>query len=147
MKRELARGSEKIKHHLCPRGFAEVKQELNPRDLSLTGQPYLRVWWGRLSLGASDFPGGICSASLVGHIRVFLCRDSCSQFADSVITQFVWFKVMGPLQLAVTWYKSAILESKLPTGTSRTKRLHQDKFAFSLFWMSQCVAYSPAASR
>ena len=29
-------------------------------------------------------------------------------------------------------------------GTSRTKRLHQDKFAFSLFWMSQCVACSPA---
>ena len=27
---------------------------------------------------------------------------------------------------------------------SRTKRLHQDKFAFSLFWMSQCVACSPA---
>ena len=40
--------------------------------------------------------------------------------------------------------KSALLESKLSTGTSRTKRLHQDKFAFSLFWMSQCVACSPA---
>ena len=37
-----------------------------------------------------------------------------------------------------------MLESKLSTGTSRTKRLHQDKFAFSLFWMSQCVACSPA---
>ena len=40
--------------------------------------------------------------------------------------------------------KSAMLESKLSTGTSRTKRLHQDKFAFSLFWMSLCVACSPA---
>ena len=40
--------------------------------------------------------------------------------------------------------KSAMLESKLSTGTARTKRLHQDKFAFSLFWMSQCVACSPA---
>ena len=30
------------------------------------------------------------------------------------------------------------------TGTPRTKRLLQDKFAFSLFWMSQCVACSPA---
>ena len=40
--------------------------------------------------------------------------------------------------------KSAMLESKLSTGTSRTKRLHQDKFAFSLFWTSQCVACSPA---
>ena len=37
-----------------------------------------------------------------------------------------------------------MLESKLPTGASRTKRLHQDKFEFSLFWMSQCVASSPA---
>ena len=37
-----------------------------------------------------------------------------------------------------------MLEIKLSTGTSRTKRLHQDKFAFSLFWMSQCVACSPA---
>ena len=40
--------------------------------------------------------------------------------------------------------KFAMLESKLSTGISRTKRLHQDKFAFSLFWMSQCVACSPA---
>ena len=40
--------------------------------------------------------------------------------------------------------KSAMLESKLSTGTSGTKRLHQDKFAFSLLWMSQCVACSPA---
>ena len=40
--------------------------------------------------------------------------------------------------------KSAMPESKLSTGTSRTKRLHQDKFSFSLFWMSQCVACSPA---
>ena len=37
-----------------------------------------------------------------------------------------------------------MLESKLPTGKSGTKRLHQDKFAFSLLWMSQCVACSPA---
>ena len=37
-----------------------------------------------------------------------------------------------------------MLESKLFTGTSRTKRLHQDKFEFSLFWMSQWVACSPA---
>ena len=40
--------------------------------------------------------------------------------------------------------KSAMLEIKLSNGTSRTKRLHQDKFAFSLLWMSQCVACSPA---
>ena len=39
---------------------------------------------------------------------------------------------MGLLQLAVTWY---MLEGKLPTGTSKTKRLHQDKFEFSLFWI------------
>ena len=41
---------------------------------------------------------------------------------------------MGLLQQAVTWY---MLEGKLPTGTSKTKRLHQDKFEFSLFSMSQ----------
>ena len=40
--------------------------------------------------------------------------------------------------------KSAMLESKLSTGTSRTKRLHQDKFEFSLFWMSQWIVCSPA---
>ena len=48
---------------------------------------------------------------------------------------------MGLLQLAVTWY---MLEGKLPTGTSKTKRLHQDKFEFSLFWMSQWAACPPA---
>ena len=46
-------------------------------------------------------------------------------------------KVMGLLQLAVTWY---MLEGKQPTGTSKTKRLHQDKFEFSLFWKSQWAA-------
>ena len=48
---------------------------------------------------------------------------------------------MGLLQLVVTWY---MLEGKLPTGTSKTKRLHQDKFEFSLFWMSQWAACPPA---
>ena len=37
---------------------------------------------------------------------------------------------MGLLQLAVTWY---MLEGKLPPGTSKTKRLHQDKFEFLCF--------------
>ena len=49
----------------------------------------------------------------------------------------------GLLQLAVTWY---MLEGKLPTGTSKTKRLHQDKFEFSLFWMSQWAACPPACT-
>ena len=30
--------------------------------------------------------------------------------------------------------------------TSKTKRLHQDKFAFSLFWMSQWAACPPACT-
>ena len=51
--------------------------------------------------------------------------------------------LMGLLQLAVTWY---MLEGKLPTGTSKTKRLHQDKFEFSLFWMSQWAACPPACT-
>ena len=51
--------------------------------------------------------------------------------------------VMGLLQLAVTWY---MLEGKLPTGTSKTKRLHQDKFEFSLFCMSQWEACPPACT-
>ena len=33
------------------------------------------------------------------------------------------------------------MESKLRTGTSKTKWLHPVKFEFSLFWMSQCVAF------
>ena len=40
------------------------------------------------------------------------------------------YRLMGLLQLAVTWY---MLEGKLPSGTSKTKRLHQNKFEFSLF--------------
>ena len=53
-----------------------------------------------------------------------------------------------PLWALCSWRShgtnSAMLESKLSTETSRRKRLHQDKFAFSLFWMSQCIACSPA---
>ena len=52
-------------------------------------------------------------------------------------------RAMGLLQLADTWY---MLESKLPTGTSKTKRLHHDKFEFSLFWMSQWAACPPACT-
>ena len=52
-------------------------------------------------------------------------------------------ETMGLLQLAVTWY---MLEGKLPTGTSKTKRLHQDNFEFSLFWMSQWAACPPACT-
>ena len=33
---------------------------------------------------------------------------------------------------------------KLRIGTSKTKQLHPVKLEFSLFWMSQCVARSPA---
>ena len=51
---------------------------------------------------------------------------------------------MSPLQLMVTWHRNTLLESKLRTGTSKTKRLHPVKFEFSLFWMSQYVAFSPA---
>ena len=47
-------------------------------------------------------------------------------------------KPMGLFQLAVTWY--------LPTGTYKTKRLHQDKFEFSLFWVSQWAACPPACT-
>ena len=31
----------------------------------------------------------------------------------------------------------------MPTGTSKTKQLHQDKFEFSLSWMSQWAACPP----
>ena len=51
---------------------------------------------------------------------------------------------MGPFQLMVTSTESAKLESKLCAGTSKPKRLHPVKLGFSLFWMSQCVAYSSA---
>ena len=50
---------------------------------------------------------------------------------------------MGLLQLAVTWY---MLEGKLPTGTSKTKKIqiYLDEVAF--FWMSQWVACPPACT-
>ena len=51
--------------------------------------------------------------------------------------------LMGLLQLVVTWY---MLEGKLPTGISKPKRLHQDKFELSLFWMSQWAACPPACT-
>ena len=51
---------------------------------------------------------------------------------------------MGPFQLTSHGTESAMLKSKLHAGTSKTKRLHPVKLEFSLFWMSQCVASSPA---
>ena len=42
---------------------------------------------------------------------------------------------MGLLQLAVTWY---MLEGKLPTGTSKTKKIQIYLDEVALFWMSQC---------
>ena len=63
--------------------------------------------------------------------------------------RYIWIITLYfPSPMGRSWRshgtKFAMLESKLSTGTSRTKRLHQDKFAFSLFWMSQCIACSPA---
>ena len=40
--------------------------------------------------------------------------------------------------------KNNLQESKLCTGTFKTKRLHSVKIEFSLYWMSQCIACSPA---
>ena len=37
---------------------------------------------------------------------------------------------MGLLQLAITWYKTAMLESKLCTGTSKTKQLNLNYLCF-----------------
>ena len=51
---------------------------------------------------------------------------SLLQFSRSSLSQLQ----IGLLQLAVTWY---MLEGKLPTGTSKTKRLHQDKLNFLCF--------------
>ena len=54
----------------------------------------------------------------------------------------VWFvnivdEVMGLLQPAVTWY---MLEGKLPTGTSKTKKIQIYLDEVALFWMSQWAA-------
>ena len=53
---------------------------------------------------------------------------------------------MGPLQLAVTWYKIHHAGEQAVHWDIQNKAtsIHQAKVAFSLFWMSQCVACSPA---
>ena len=50
-------------------------------------------------------------------------------------------QAMGLLQLAVTWY---MLEGKLPTGTSKTKKIQIYLDEVALFWMSQWAACPPA---
>ena len=60
------------------------------------------------------------------------CRVRFYAFFGQLLSKQLY--IIGLLQLAVTWY---MLEGKLPTGTSKTKRLHKDKFEFSLYWMSQ----------
>ena len=50
---------------------------------------------------------------------------------------------MGLLQLAVTWY---MLEGKLPTGTSKTKKIQIYLDEVALFWMSQWAACPPACT-
>ena len=47
---------------------------------------------------------------------------------------------MDLLQLAVTWY---MLEGKLPTGTSKTKKIQIYLDEVALFWMSQKAACPP----
>ena len=53
------------------------------------------------------------------------------------------FVLMGLLQLAVTWY---MLEGKLPTGTSKTKKIQIYLDEVALFWMSQWAACPPACT-
>ena len=50
---------------------------------------------------------------------------------------------MDLLQLAVTWY---MLEGKLPTGTSKTKKIQIYLDEVALFWMSQWAACPPACT-
>ena len=50
---------------------------------------------------------------------------------------------IGLLQLAVTWY---VLEGKLPTGTSKTKKIQIYLDEVALFWMSQWEACPPACT-
>ena len=50
---------------------------------------------------------------------------------------------MDLLQLAVTWY---MLEGKLPTGTSKTKKIQIYLHEVALFWMSQWAACPPACT-
>ena len=52
-------------------------------------------------------------------------------------------QTMGLLQLAVTWY---MLEGKLPTGASKTKKIQIYLDEVALFWMSQWAACPPACT-
>ena len=50
---------------------------------------------------------------------------------------------MGLLQLAVIWF---MLEGKLPTGTSKTKKIQIYLDEVALFWMSQWEAFPPSCT-
>ena len=52
-------------------------------------------------------------------------------------------RLMGLLQLAVTWY---MLEGKLSTGTSKTKKIQIYLDEVALFWMSQWAISYPESS-
>ena len=62
------------------------------------------------------------------------------------IFQIIWYFPIGPLQLARGSHgtKSAMLESKLRTGTSKTKKMQICLDEVALFWMPQWTACSPA---
>ena len=108
---------------------------------------YMQSWTWVLSAPVKELRQNVCcrfdAEGISGHVKVcsrFLVRQWIS--VSFLLCANVWGK-MGLLQLAVTWY---MLEGKLPTGTSKTKRLHQDKFEFSLFWMFQWAACPPACT-
>ena len=51
---------------------------------------------------------------------------------------------MGPLQLAVTWYKIRHAGEQATHWTSKTKKMQICLDEVALFWMSQWTACSPA---
>ena len=53
--------------------------------------------------------------------------------------------LMGPLQLMVTWYKTHLAGEQVAHLDIQNKATSSStNFNFSLFWMLQCVACSPA---
>ena len=85
-------------------------------------------------------------------VILFLCRANLPRFDTRIWPHFhvkahkapLFNTQMGPLQLAVTWYKIRHAREQAVHWDIQNKATSQDKFAFSLFWMSQCVACSPA---
>ena len=119
----------------------------------------LRTYQFQSTSSSSPLPGRISLCPQSMNMKEELCGENVSltrgiwplQDKDLSTAFWLWGTLiwtgkdskMGLLQLAVTWY---MLEGKLPTGTSKTKKIQIYLDEAALFWMSQWAACPPACT-